>query len=1285
MVSQPRSDGWKPNSRSQWCGALPGREPTSRRSRRIAGETLFPAYIGKRPFRKTPESSDSEEASQADEQNRDVANDDVDYPIGDVESEGSKTVVGDTPEPDVIYVPSGEEALETCDLVLEGEQQLGDDEDTEDDEDDSVPVRALIEFTVYNLDTKALVPFHVLYARREEPNNRIGASGLAAAWLDDQSDVGAIVDDEEPLPLIKLSDIVDVNVNDVNEDKLDRKIYLRTQYAWYILDAPSPTYAPYFETFWKGHCGFHLVVSCAEEDERLEYDDLKNCIDDSQAQENAESVLGTPLVLADFEGSEVREYIASSMQELLETSVSHSHILSNVPIIQHFLKKRHLGKVRTKTKDTPQLKPRTDAARTIVTYRVRQYAQGLFIQPMQVVGEIPSKEDMAAVDPIPTVEHQGNHRNVRWGEELVKGTRHYKSVMVDGVEYKIGDSVITLSGLDSNITRQKNSGLRHSKTSNPLANEGYWFGKICYFFQEGNGKYFHVQWYEHGSKILLQETAHPQGLFLTNECDDADLDCIFQRCNVKALGPSEEEPLPDLDYSPNDFFYTGLTWYNDDATFMEVTSEEEEAARSLCDEWQPCYPCGLKVRERADSQWTPVDDNGMSHLGVHYHTNDFVYMRFSPGEHGLYRIGQIIRFYQDQDKWFVDFKIYARQSLVAKASNNDNIMADNRRLYMTSKVLYYKPLDFIDGKVFVVHPATLSDELEAWVQHDDHFYVDLYCDSSDPETLDELHPLPATIFTNCAICYEEQDASLKEQAALLEQHGPLAGLELFAGAGGLSTGFTATGYVKTKWAVEYVSTISKTYRANHPGTVVYNQCSNALLKHAVQTFEGQNPRPLQSLDKNKPKILPPMPKPGEVDFIYGGPPCQSFSGMNHNKKENDARSAMPCNMLSYVEFYKPKYFLLENVKGMVHFKLTPRSTTETEASAVGFGVIKFILRALIGLGYQARFKLLQAGQYGAPQGRLRVIFWGARRRLPLPKFPMPTHFFELSQKINLPTGDALQPPARMSYWSDWEEPEYHQCAPMPPVTAMDAMSDLPRFDWINPHQVIKRTAADAQEVSRRKAEGIAQFPATNLDRATPAGYNDPIPYPKPPQNRYQLFMREKLKKKDRVTYHYSARFPAITVERVCSVPMEPKANHHDLPPPLALSEKRRGNKANRSVFCRIDGEGHFRTALTTINPGSKGGSILHPDQKRILTVRECARSQGFPDHYEFVSEDGASPAQLLRDQTKQIGNAVPIPLAIVLGKEVGKALFKWWKMKERMEEAEREASPEMEMYDSEVY
>jgi DNA (cytosine-5)-methyltransferase 1 len=62
----------------------------------------------------------------------------------------------------------------------------------------------------------------------------------------------------------------------------------------------------------------------------------------------------------------------------------------------------------------------------------------------------------------------------------------------------------------------------------------------------------------------------------------------------------------------------------------------------------------------------------------------------------------------------------------------------------------------------------------------------------------------------------------------------------------------------------------------------------------------------------------------------------------------------------------------------------------------------------------------------------------------------------------------------------------------------------------------------------------------------------------------------------------------------------------------------------------------------------KVGMCFHPDQDRIITVRECARSQGFPDNYQFAGN--------IQSKHRQIGNAVPPPLAFALGRKLKEAV-----------------------------
>ena len=94
------------------------------------------------------------------------------------------------------------------------------------------------------------------------------------------------------------------------------------------------------------------------------------------------------------------------------------------------------------------------------------------------------------------------------------------------------------------------------------------------------------------------------------------------------------------------------------------------------------------------------------------------------------------------------------------------------------------------------------------------------------------------------------------------------------------------------------------------------------------------------------------------------------------------------------------------------------------------------------VSYQAHMKILQAGQYGSPQSRLRIIFWGAKRTLRLPPFPVPTHCTpDDVDKYKLPTGTLLWPAVRVNPDSE-HRLDWLQFAPLLPVTVEDAISDL---------------------------------------------------------------------------------------------------------------------------------------------------------------------------------------------------------------------------------------------------
>ncbi|KAL5199097.1 hypothetical protein ABZP36_002609 [Zizania latifolia] len=92
--------------------------------------------------------------------------------------------------------------------------------------------------------------------------------------------------------------------------------------------------------------------------------------------------------------------------------------------------------------------------------------------------------------------------------------------------------------------------------------------------------------------------------------------------------------------------------------------------------------------------------------------------------------------------------------------------------------------------------------------------------------------------------------------------------------------------------------------------------------------------------------------------------------------------------------------------------------------------------------------------------------------------------------------------------------------------------------------------------------------------------------------------------------------------------------------PWCLPNTAKRHNQWKGLYGRLDWEGNFPTSVTDTQPMGKVGTCFHPEQDRIITVRECARSQSFPDGYQFSGN--------IQSKHGQIGNAVPPPLAFAM-------------------------------------
>lgn len=170
-------------------------------------------------------------------------------------------------------------------------------------------------------------------------------------------------------------------------------------------------------------------------------------------------------------------------------------------------------------------------------------------------------------------------------------------------------------------------------------------------------------------------------------------------------------------------------------------------------------------------------------------------------------------------------------------------------------------------------------------------------------------------------------------------------IDLFAGCGGLSTGFEFAGF-NIPLAIEKDEWASETYKTNHPNTNVITADITTILE---------------------PKSV--VPKGIQIDGIIGGPPCQGFS-LSGKRDPKDPRNSLFMDFIRFIKEIQPKFFMMENVPGILSMK-----------TANGVHVKDLILEEYNKAGYNATYKILNAAEYGVPQSRTRVIFIGIKKDL----------------------------------------------------------------------------------------------------------------------------------------------------------------------------------------------------------------------------------------------------------------------------------------------------------------
>ena len=435
-------------------------------------------------------------------------------------------------------------------------------------------------------------------------------------------------------------------------------------------------------------------------------------------------------------------------------------------------------------------------------------------------------------------------------------------------------------------------------------------------------------------------------------------------------------------------------------------------------------------------------------------------------------------------------------------------------------------------------------------------------------------------------------------------------MDLFAGCGGLSLGFENSGFTPI-FVNELNDDAIETYLLNrHHSLGGLHFADNPDFRcNDANELDKKRLGQLQSDWATLPEIRFKIdrlasPRSGggsNLDIIAGGPPCQGFSGIGHRRSYSVDKRDLPSNhlygrMAEVIRTMRPRMFLFENVRGILNSKW------ERDGGELIWPEVLGEFRSIS--GYEVRWKLVHARDYGVPQNRPRVLMVGIRKDI-----------VEASPLLNLA--------------ADPEDAVLCGFLPKPRPNEYPHLEDL-LGDLVDPMAARKLRSGDF-----------------------PKGHFETLKYPYDPKTEIQRRLRTppshwpKGKAVELTDQEYSkhkanvvAKFDAM-LKSGGEIPEEFQTRKFS----QRLLRRRWGN------------QGPSITATTLPD------DYVHYSQPRILTVREWARLQLFPDWYRFSGKRttggirrAGNPREGIFEREvpkySQIGNAVPVELAERVGQHL---------------------------------
>jgi DNA (cytosine-5)-methyltransferase 1 len=447
-------------------------------------------------------------------------------------------------------------------------------------------------------------------------------------------------------------------------------------------------------------------------------------------------------------------------------------------------------------------------------------------------------------------------------------------------------------------------------------------------------------------------------------------------------------------------------------------------------------------------------------------------------------------------------------------------------------------------------------------------------------------------------------------------------VDLFCGAGGFALGFHAAG-CRIIAAVDADALAAKSFRRNF-----------ALLQpdHPPRVFgdagDGDLDRPDVDLDSFVGEERP--------DILIGGPPCQAFSRLGRAKLNSlsddgfrgDPRNALYRRFLTAVERWRPRAVVMENVPGML--------------SVGGNNYADVVCREMAATGYRTGYAVLNSVWYGVPQFRERLFFIGVRKDLGVRPAAPPTTFF-----ADLPEGYSRavrEVPPLLPFGGEWEMELDQLPVPVaseqhPAVSVREALDDLPELtDHLKAgprrrgdfrRQLAYRSAPTSRYAALMRSWPGFPFPTDVEDHAirrTPRDY-ETFRRMKPGDRFPEaLAIARTIRDEELMQLQAAGNSPDPGTQEwdEFEARFVPPYDEHDFP------DKWRKLIPDRPSW------------TVPAHLAKDSYSHIHFDdaQARMISIREAARLQSFPDSFLFAGNMG--------DCFRQIGNAVPPLLALAI-------------------------------------